>query len=197
MFKRMGLQKLNLYLILLAIILGFWLGHNNPHTALKLGFLGTIFLNALFMMVVPLVMASMVSGIARLGHLRELGALGGRTIVYYMSTTAISVIIGIILVNIIQPGKGVTRLQDIHPQATYRIQPTPLIGGSNVTLTGDSEFFGDDYTSRFVIELMDQKICGLIDDESRLERKRIHVLYWIDESGKKAEPQTTGVGVQI
>jgi len=197
MIKTIGFQRLNLYLILLAIILGFWLGHYYPHTALGLSFLGEIFLNALFMMVVPLVMASMVSGIARLGHLRQLGSLGGRTLIYYMATTAISVIIGIILVNIIQPGRGVTRQQDIHPEAAYEIQPTLLTGGSNLILAGDDEFFGEDYTSRFVVELMDQDITGLIDEKSRLERQSIHILYWIDESGKKVEPQTSGVGVQI
>jgi len=195
--KKPDLQKLNLYLILVAIVLGFWLGHYHPQTALGLGFLGEIFLNALFMMVVPLVMASMISGIARLGHLRQLGSLGGRTMVYYLSTTAISVIIGIILVNIIQPGKDVTRQQDIHPEATYEIRPTPLIGGSKLVLIGDDEFFGCDYTSRFVVELMDQGISGIIDDKTHMESKSINVRYWIDESGKKIEPHTTGTGVQI
>ena len=94
MAKKLKLGDINLYLILAAIILGFVLGHYYPHTAIKLGFLGDIFLNALFMMVVPLVVASMVTGITKLGHIGQLGSLGGRTIIYYMATTAISVIIG-------------------------------------------------------------------------------------------------------
>ena len=68
MAKNKLLANLNIYLILMAIILGFGLGHYYPHAALRLEFLGDIFLNALFMLVVPLVVASMVTGISRLGE---------------------------------------------------------------------------------------------------------------------------------
>lgn len=198
MAKRQKSSNLILYLILVAIILGFILGHYYPSTALKVGFLGDIFLNALFMLVVPLVVASMITGITRLGRLAQLGSLGMKTLVYYLSTTALSVIIGIILVNIIQPGKGVPREQDVHPQAAYTIKATPLKGGSVLLLTGDDDrFFGTDYTSRFVIELLDQPVRGIIDETSHLGEKEIPVSYWTDPEGKKVEPTTSGVGVQI
>ncbi len=198
MFKSLRPSDITLYLILLAIVLGFGLGHYKPSVALKIGFLGDVFLNALFMLVVPLVVASMVTGIARLRNLKELGSLGTRTLVYYLSTTAISVIIGIILVNIIQPGKGVPRVQDVHPEAAYRIQPTPLRGGSVLHLVDDDDrFYGTEYNSRFVIELLDQNVCGIIDETSYIGEKDIPVSYWIDDRGKKVEPETEGFGVQI
>ena len=198
MFKSLRPSDITLYLILLAIVLGFGLGHYKPSVALKIGFLGDVFLNALFMLVVPLVVASMVTGIARLRNLKELGSLGTRTLVYYLSTTAISVIIGIILVNIIQPGKGVPRVQDVHPEAAYRIQPTPLRGGSVLHLVDDDDrFYGTEYNSRFVIELLDQNVCGIIDETSCIGEKDIPVSYWIDDRGKKVEPETEGFGVQI
>ncbi len=190
--------NLNLYLILLAIVLGFFLGHYYPHTALRIGFLGDIFLNALFMLVVPLVVASMVTGIAKLGHLRQLGSLGGKTIVYYLSTTAISVIIGIILVNIIQPGMGVPRKQDFHPQASYLIEPRPISGGSILKFAGDdNRFSATDYTSRFAIHLLDQDVRGVIDASSYMTEKHIPISHWVDKSGKKVEPAVSGVGVEI
>ena len=189
-------RNLNLYLILLAIIVGFGLGHYNPHMAVNIGFLGDIFLNALFMLVVPLVVVSMVTGITRLGHIRQLGSLGGRTLVYYLTTTAISVIIGIILVNIIQPGRGVTREQDYHPEAAYRIESRPLTGGSALILT-DESFHHSSYTSRFVVVLLDQNLRGLIDDSATSSEKELPILYWVDSSGKKIEPDTSGIGVEI
>jgi Na+/H+-dicarboxylate symporter len=174
------------------------MGHYYPHAALKIGFLGDIFLNALFMMVVPLVVASMVTGVAKLGHISRLGTLGIRTIIYYMSTTAISVIIGIILVNIIQPGKGITRREDIHPQANYVIEAKPISGGSVLILTDDEKkFYRTDYSSRFMVHLVDQNIKGLVDDDSKMSHKRIGIAYWVDSKGKKIEPQTTGTGVEI
>jgi Na+/H+-dicarboxylate symporter len=191
-------SNLTLYLILAAIVLGFVLGHYYPLTALKLGFLGDIFLNALFMLVVPLVVASMITGITRLGHLAQLGTLGIKTLIYYLSTTALSVIIGIILVNLIQPGKGVPRRQDVHPEAAYMIEVTPLKGGSVLRLTGDDDrFFATDYTSRFVIELLDQHIQGVIDESSRMGEKEMPVSSWIDPEGKKVEPDIVGTGVEV
>ncbi len=68
---------------------------------------GDVFIRAITMIVIPLVVASLLVGVASLGDLRSLGRLGGKTIVYYMSTTAIAVSIGIILSNIIKPGSGI------------------------------------------------------------------------------------------
>ncbi len=69
-------------------------------------FCGDLFLRALTLLVIPLVVTSMVCGITSLGDIRRVGRTGLRTIVYYMITTAIAVVIGITLVQIIKPGTG-------------------------------------------------------------------------------------------
>ena len=74
---------------------------------LSIQFIGTLFLNALKMIVVPLIVASMIVGVTNLGDITKLGRTTGKTILYYFITTGFSVIIGIIAVNIIQPGNGV------------------------------------------------------------------------------------------
>ena len=99
--------------ILIAILLGTLIGGWFPSIALKFSILGEIFLNSLMMMVVPLVVLSLIIGITRLGDIRNLGSLGGRTVVYYLITTSIAVLIGIIIVNIIQPGKGIKQVIDL------------------------------------------------------------------------------------
>jgi Na+/H+-dicarboxylate symporter len=68
------------------------------------GFLGTAFLSLLKMVVVPLVMASVVSGVAGLGNARDLGRLGGLSLLYYVVTTLIAVVIALVVVNTIAPG---------------------------------------------------------------------------------------------
>ncbi|MES0491209.1 MAG: dicarboxylate/amino acid:cation symporter [Leptospirales bacterium] len=73
-------------------------------TMKQLSFLGKIFLSTLKIIAVPLVVLSMISGINSLGNIRKVGTFGGKTILYYMVTTAIAVTIGLILVNIIEPG---------------------------------------------------------------------------------------------
>lgn len=69
-------------------------------------FSGKLFLNLLNMLVIPLVAASIITGILSLGDIRHVGRTGLRTVVYYLATTAIAVFIGIVLVNLIAPGVG-------------------------------------------------------------------------------------------
>jgi len=67
-------------------------------------FLGTLFLNALKMLIVPLILSSIICGIGNMGNLGGLGRLGGKTITYYLSTSMVAILIGLILVNIVEPG---------------------------------------------------------------------------------------------
>lgn len=69
--------------------------------------LGTLFLRLLQMVVVPLIICSLVSGITNVSNLKGLGALGLRTLLYYISTSLLAIITGIVLVNLIGPGQGV------------------------------------------------------------------------------------------
>ncbi len=98
-------NNLTLY-ILLAIIGAVVLGLLSPKTAVQFEIGGEIFLRALKMLVVPLVMASVMSGILGLGDVRQLGKPGGAAIAYYLTTTLIAVIVGIAVVNWIEPGAG-------------------------------------------------------------------------------------------
>jgi Na+/H+-dicarboxylate symporter len=86
----------------LGLMGGLWLGD----FMLSINFLGTIFLNALRMVVIPLVVASMIVGVTSLGDVRTLGRTGGKTLAYYLVTTGLSVVVGLILVNVIKPGSG-------------------------------------------------------------------------------------------
>lgn len=104
--SRSGNANILLISIIIAIVLGFVIGGIFPKLAVSLSIFGEIFLNILMMLVVPLVVLSMLVGISKLDNLRKLGKIGSKTLVYYLSTTGISVCLGIILVNLIQPGSG-------------------------------------------------------------------------------------------
>jgi Na+/H+-dicarboxylate symporter len=68
--------------------------------------IGDIFLRLLSMIVAPLILTSLVTGVTGTGSLKGLGRMGGRTLAYYLSTSMIAIITGMIVFNIIQPGKG-------------------------------------------------------------------------------------------
>ena len=94
--------------ILLAALAG-WL--SGPDTAVfgvplvsAFDFLGTIFINALKMLIVPLIGSSIIVGVAGIGGGANIGRLGGRTLLLYATTTLAAILVGLVLVNLVQPG---------------------------------------------------------------------------------------------
>ncbi|MGE3180356.1 MAG: dicarboxylate/amino acid:cation symporter [Phycisphaerae bacterium] len=78
----------------------------HPHVMWWLDLLGpTIFMGALKMIIAPLILASIVAGVTSLPDMQELGAIGWKTLVYYMTTTTIAVVIGLVAVLVIRPGE--------------------------------------------------------------------------------------------
>ena len=71
------------------------------------GPVGEIFLKLLFMLVIPLVFSALVLGVVEIGDPKSLGRIGGRTLVYILSVSAIAAIIGMLAVNFFQPGVGI------------------------------------------------------------------------------------------
>lgn len=67
-------------------------------------FIGTLFLNALKMIIVPLIASSIIMGVASVGGHQGLGRMGGKTILYYMMTSLLAILIGLAVVNIMSPG---------------------------------------------------------------------------------------------
>src|SRR4029077_2975288 len=72
------------------------------------GPIGQIFLRLLFMLVVPLIFSALVLGVAGMGDPRSLGRIGVKTLVYTVVVSAIAVLIGITLVNVLRPGEGIS-----------------------------------------------------------------------------------------
>jgi proton glutamate symport protein len=69
--------------------------------------LGTAFIRAITMVVIPLVVASLLVGTSSLGDLTKLGRIGGKTVAYYLGTTALAVVIGLLVSNLVRPGSGI------------------------------------------------------------------------------------------
>jgi len=100
-------QKSNLTLwICIAIVAAIVIALILPRFTMKLHAGGEVFLRLLKMIVVPLVVTSVMSSILGMGDIRKLGRPGGAGVLYYLTTTVVAVIIGLILMNIIRPGVG-------------------------------------------------------------------------------------------
>ena len=111
-----------LVLIALGVVAGFAAGLIFGEAMISVKWIGELFLNALKMMIIPLIIAAVISGVTALGDVRKLGRIGGMTITYYLATTGIAVLIGLIVVNIFQPGVGVDAVAvDDHGEKITRV----------------------------------------------------------------------------
>ena len=97
--------------MLLGIVFGFLMtsfSWGKGFTSDWIAPLGTMFVNLLKLIAVPLILASLIKGISDLKDISKFRKIGGRTIVIYILTTVIAISIGLVLVNILQPGSGIT-----------------------------------------------------------------------------------------
>ena len=69
---------------------------------------GKMFINALKLIAVPLILASLIKGVSDLKDISKLSKMGGKTIITYVATTIIAVCIGLLVVNVVQPGKSIS-----------------------------------------------------------------------------------------
>ncbi len=85
--------------------------HHDPATALKMANavrpFSTIFLNLIKMVIAPLIFATLVAGIAGAGHVKTVGRMGLRAVIYFEVVTTLALLIGLVTVNLLRPGEGV------------------------------------------------------------------------------------------
>ena len=92
---------------------------------------GKIFLNLLKLIAVPLVLSSLITGVASLSDTKKLSRIGGKTITIYIATTAVAVTIGLVSVNILQPGDTVPEDMKLKLQETYEMAASGRMEAAN------------------------------------------------------------------
>lgn len=98
------------YQILAGLILGIAVGgifYGNPAVETYLQPLGTIFISMIKMIVVPIIVSTLIIGVAGTGDIKKLGKLGGKTLIYFEVVTTIAILVGLLAANIFQPGTGI------------------------------------------------------------------------------------------
>ncbi|MFW5877492.1 MAG: dicarboxylate/amino acid:cation symporter [bacterium] len=90
--------------ILIALILGILYGIYLKDHAVHVAWMGDLFLRALRMIIIPLVFSSIVIGITNIGNARNIGMLGMKTMGYYLTTSTLAILTGLLMVNLFKPG---------------------------------------------------------------------------------------------
>jgi len=102
MLKRIALHWQILIGLVLGVVYGAWL----PEYVSYVSWLGVLFLRALNMVIVPVILCSIISGVANVGTADNLGRIGLKTMGFYMITSLVAILTGLFLVNITKPGIG-------------------------------------------------------------------------------------------
>ena len=151
------------------IIIGMILGVIYGLIASKMGWLdftnnwikpwGIIFVNLLKLIAVPLVFASLVKGVASLSDISRLSRIGGKTIAFYLTTTVIAVTIGLLLVNIVNPGADFDK-DDIQLNASSE-------EGASVKITA-AEGVKEEGPLQFVVDIVPTNIFESASNNSNM-----------------------------
>ena len=126
-------EKFVLWAIILGVALGIAAGALFGSKMQSIDWIGVLFLNALKMMIIPLIIAAVISGVGSLGDIRKLGKIGGSTVGYYATTTAVAVLIGLAVVNLMQPGDGIA--SNVNMAATSEILEKDPVTFTDIILT--------------------------------------------------------------
>ena len=112
---------------------------------------GTIFVNLLKLIAVPLVFASLIKGVASLSDISRLSRIGGKTIAFYLASTVIAVTIGLFLVNSVQPGNTFSEEKRMELKETYASKGgAKITAATNVKEEGPLQFVVDIVPSNFM-----------------------------------------------
>lgn len=99
-FKNLTVQ------VLIAIVLGIIVGAVFPEFGAKLKILADIFIKLIKMLIAPIIFLTVVIGIGSMGDVKKVGKIGGKALIYFEIVSTFALAIGLIVVNIVQPGKG-------------------------------------------------------------------------------------------
>ena len=116
---RMSLPA-QIFVAMIAGVLTGWLFFSLGNEAFideYVGIFGRLFVLLLTLVIIPLIFVSIVCGVSGIGDVTKLGRLGGKTVAYYLGTTSVAVLVGLMMINVLKPGSGLDPDQVLDPGA--------------------------------------------------------------------------------
>lgn len=163
--------------VLIGILLGVALGHFYPTVGADMKPLGDGFIKLIKMLLAPLIFATIVVGIARMGDLKEVGKVGAKALLYFEVLSTMALVVGLLVVNLIKPGAGMN------------IDPATLDGKSisAYTSVAETQHAG---AIDFFMNIIPRTIVGSFADGNVLQIILFAVLFGaaLSKMGPKAKP---------
>lgn len=162
--------------VLIGIAAGIILGHFAPDLGAQLKPLGDLFIKLIKMLLAPIIFASIVVGVARMNNVHEAGRVGVKAIFYFEIASTVALAIGLVVVNLVQPGSGMN------------IDPSKIDGASVATYTQRAQHQGG--AMDFIMNIVPNSVVGAFANGEMLPIIFFSVLLAIALArlGKPAEP---------
>ncbi len=160
--------------VLCAIVLGVLLGHFWPDIGAQMKPLGDAFIKLIKMLIAPIIFCTVVHGIASMEDMKKVGRVGIKALVYFEVMTTVALIIGLVVVNLWQPGAGMN------------IDPATLDTKAIATYTARA---GEQSTVEFLMHIIPATVVGAFADGEILQVLLLAILFafslhWLGERGK-------------
>lgn len=163
--------------VLIGILLGVALGHFYPTIGTDMKPLGDGFIKLIKMLLAPVIFATIVVGIARMGDLKEVGKVGAKALLYFEVLSTLALVVGLVVVNIIKPGVGMN------------VDPATLDGNSisAYTSVAQSQHTG---AVDFIMNVIPKSVVGSFAEGNVLQILLFAVLFGaaMSHAGERARP---------
>ncbi|GHD70963.1 dicarboxylate/amino acid:cation symporter [Vogesella fluminis] len=161
--------------VIVAIVLGVTLGHLMPELGAKMKPLGDGFIKLVKMMIAPIIFCTIVVGIAGMEDMKKVGRVGGKALLYFEVVTTLALIIGLVVVNVLQPGAGMN------------VDPATLDAGAIAKYT---EKAAGQSTVDFILHIIPHSVVGAFAEGEILQVLLFSVLFGVGLSlmGKQGKP---------
>jgi aerobic C4-dicarboxylate transport protein len=160
--------------VLGAIVLGVLLGHFYPALGAQMKPLGDAFIKMIKMLIAPIIFCTVVHGIASMEDMKKVGRVGLKALLYFEVMTTVALIIGLLIVNLWQPGVGMN------------VDPAALDTKSIATYTAKA---GEQSTVEFLLHIIPSTVVGAFAEGEILQVLFFAILFafalhWLGEKGK-------------
>ena len=152
--KRTPIYKVLYFQVICAIILGVLLGHFFPDIGAQMKPFGDGFIRLIKMIIAPVIFCTVVTGIAGMEDMKKVGKTGGLALLYFEVVSTIALIIGLIVVNVCQPGAGM------------HVDPSTLDSGAVAAYTGPGKM---QTTTQFLMNIIPHTVVGAFADGEILQ----------------------------
>jgi aerobic C4-dicarboxylate transport protein len=148
--------------VIAAIIIGVLLGHFLPDLGEAMKPLGDGFIKLIKMMIAPIIFCTVVVGIAGMENMKKVGKTGGFALLYFEIVSTIALIVGLVIVNLVQPGAGMN------------VDPASLDANAVAQYTGPGKMHT---TTEFIMHIIPNTIVGAFAEGEMLQVLLISVLF--------------------